>query len=215
MRSLRTVASLLSGLGLALAAACGGAAPAPAPPPPPPEPATGLAYADPAGTGWRLVKDATSAPNRLVLNLAGPAGAKTRGVGFNLSAPETVRFRAFANGLPIQDLGVYQLHRVGSTDPSEPVALTGGVKAGNLLSAGVYQKDRDHGAQDSGAALCQIALSLDTTKAPVSGTALPLAVLKAKVIPEDIGRTSDDLWTLDQKMRMADIAIAVGTLSAK
>jgi len=216
MRTLRPLSLLLSGLVLTLAVACGGGSdtstPAPAPAP---SAATGLTYTDPAGTGWRLVKDATSTGNKLVLNLVGPSGAKTRGVGFNLSAPSTVKFLAFSNGLPIQDLGVYQLRRVGSTDPSEPLAMTGGVKLGNILSVGIYQKDRDQGAKDSGAALCQIALALDTTKAPTTGTVLGLTVLKAKVVPEDIGLTSDDLWTLDQKMRMADIPVAVGTLSAK
>jgi hypothetical protein len=213
MRTLRPLSLLLSGLVLTLAVACGGGSTAPVATSP--SAAQGLAYTDPTGTGWRLVKDASSTPNRLVLNLVGPSGTRTRGVGFNLSAPATVKFEAYSNGLPINDLNVYQLKRTGSTDPIEPVAMTGGVKAGNLLSVGIYQKDRDQGAKDSGAALCQIALSLDATQAPKTGTALALQVLKAKVIPEDIGRETDDLWTLDKKMRMADIAIAVGTLSAQ
>jgi hypothetical protein len=138
----------------------------------------------------------------------------TRGVGFNLQGPAGVTFATFSNGLPIHDAGVYQLQALGSTDPSEPLAITGGVKKGNLLSVGIYQKDRDQAAQDSGTTLCQIALQLDAAARPSAGTTLALAIPKAKVIPADIGTVTDDLWTLDKKMRMTDISIAVGTLTA-
>lgn len=215
MRTLRALPLILSGFALMLGLACGGASHPPAATTTSTVAATGLAYADPTGTGWRLMKDASSTSNRLVLNLIGPSGLRTRGVGFNLSAPGAVKFGAFSNGLPINDLNVYQLRKTGSIDPAEPVALTGGVKPGNILSAGIYQKDRDQSAQDSGAALCQIVLSLDTAQAPSVGTPLALSQVKAKVIPEDIGRETDDMWTLDKKMRMADIAIAIGTLSAQ
>ena len=144
----------------------------------------------------------------------GPAGLKTRGVGFNLQAPAGVTFAAFSDGLPIHDTGVYQLQTLGSTDPSEPLAITGGVKKGNLLSVGIYQKDRDQPAQDSGVALCQIALQFDAAAGLKAGTALTLSIPKAKAIPEDIGAVTDDLWTLDKKMRMTDLSIAVGTLTA-
>lgn len=212
----RSLSLLSPALALALGLACGGgshsAAPAPAPAPAPP--ATGLAYTDPAGTGWRLIKDASSTTTKIVLNLVGPAGLKTRGVGFNLQAPAGVKFAAFSNGLPIQDAGVYLLTMAGSTDPSEPLAITGGVKKGNLLSVGIYQKDRDQPSQDSGATLCQIALQFDAAAALSTGTTLSLSIPKAKAIPEDIGAVTDDTWTLDKKMRMTDISIAVGTLTA-
>lgn len=203
-------------LALALGLACGGGShsAAPTPAPAPAQPATGLVYTDPTGTGWRLVKDASSTPTKIVLNLVGPAGLKTRGVGFNLQAPAGVKFAAFGNGLPIQDAGVYQLTAVGSTDPSEPLAITGGVKKGNLLSVGIYQKDRDQPAQDSGVTLCRIALQFDAAAALSTGTALSLSIPKAKAIPEDIGAVTDDTWTLDKKMRMTDLSIAVGTLTA-
>ena len=142
-----------------------------------------------------------------MLNLVGPAGLKTRGVGFNLQAPAGVTFAAFSDGLPIHDTGVYQLQTLGSTDPSEPLAITGGVKQGNLLSVGIY-------AQDSGVALCQIALQFDASAGLKAGTSLTLSIPKAKAIPEDIGAITDDLWALDQKMRMANLSIAVGTLTA-
>jgi len=212
---IRTLSLLSPALALLLGLACGGgshsAAPAPAPAP---NPAQGLSYTNPTGTGWRLVKDPSSTATKIVLNLVGPAGLKTRGVGFNLQAPAGVTFAAFSDGLPIHDTGVYQLQTLGSTDPSEPLAITGGVKKGNLLSVGIYQKDRDQPAQDSGVALCQIALQFDAAAGLKAGTSLTLSIPKAKAIPEDIGAITDDLWTLDQKMRMANLSIAVGTLTA-
>ena len=182
------------------------------PPPPGPAIATGLDYQDPAGDGWRLVRDPSSTTTRLVLDLVGPSGLKTRGVGFNLTA-QNVKFGAFDNGLPIAGTGVYKLRRVGSIDPNEPVALMGAVK-GNLLSAGIFQKDRDQGAQDSGSALCQIALVFNSAAHLTTGTAIPLQVLKAKVIPEEIGKVTDSQWLLARELKLADISIAVGTLTA-
>ena len=209
---LRALSLAFAGLLLPLALACSGgssssssAAPA--------APAKGLAYSDPSGTGWRLVKDASSTSTRIVLDLVGPSGTKTRGVGFNLQAAAKVKFGTFANGLPINDTGVYQLLSAAA-DPNEPIALIGGVKPGNLLSAGIYQKDRAQPAQDSGAPLCQIAVVLDPARGIQAGDALQLQVVKAKAIPEDIGTVTDDLWTLNQKTRMTDITIATGTLSA-
>ena len=212
---IRTLSLLAPALALVLGLACGGgshpATPAPAPAP---ALAQSLVYTDPTGTGWRLVKDTSSTATRLVLNLVGPSGLKTRGVGFNLQAPAGVKFAAFSNGLPISDAGVYQLTALGSTDLSEPLAMTGGVKKGNILSVGIFQKDRAQSAQDSGATLCQIALQFDATASLSTGTPLGLAVLKAKVIPEDIGLVTDDTWTLSKKMVMPTISIAVGTLTA-
>lgn len=198
---------------LAVALACGGGASSSSTSAPPPK-ATSLAYADPGGSGWRLVKDPASTPTRLVLDLVGPAGLRTRGVGFNLQAPAGVRFSAFANQLPIEDTGVYQLLSAAA-DPNEPVALTGGVRKGNVLSVGIYQKDRAMDAKDSGAPLCRIALALDAAGEVPAGADLALQVLKAKAIPEDIGATTDDAWTLSQKLRMADLSVAVGSLSAR
>ena len=209
-----TVPCLISILFLGLALACGGGSSQPAASPAPATPATGMAYTDPTASGWRLVKDTSSTTTHLVLNLVGPAGFKTRGVGFNLQGPSSIKFGAFDNGLPIRDTGVYELLSAAN-DPNEPVALIGGVKKGNLLSVGIYQKDLAHGAKDSGSPLCQIALEFNASAGLATGDVLPLAVPKAKVIPEDIGSPSDAAWTLDQKMRMADIQIAVGTLSAR
>lgn len=185
----------------------------PAPPPPAPA-ATSLQYADPPDTsGWRLVKNASSTATRLVLDLVGPAGVKTRGVGFNLQGVPGVKFGIFENGLPLQDTGVYQL-RSAANDPNEPVALTGGLKKGNLLTVGIYQKDRVHTAKDSGAPLLQVAVELDAAAGLEAGKTLTLSVPKAAFVPEDIGSAADDLWTLDQKLKMTPIQISVGSITA-
>jgi hypothetical protein len=210
----KTVSLLLPALLLGLTLACGGGSSEPAATQPPASPATGLAYTDPTGSGWRLIKDPSSTTTRLVLNLVGPTGFKTRGIGFNLQAPPSIRIGAFDGGLPIRDTGVYELLSAAN-DPNEPVALVGGVKKGNLLSVGIYQKDLAHGAKDSGVPLCQIALEFNATAGLSAGDPMPLVIPKAKVIPEDIGSPNDDAWTLDRKMRMADIQIAVGSLSAR
>jgi hypothetical protein len=148
-----------------------------------------------------------------VLNLVGPPGQLSRGVGFNLKAPAGVRFEALDAGMPVHDLGVYELRSAGATE-DEPTAFVGGVKQGNVLSVGIYQKDRDRSPKDSGVAVLQIAFSLDPAAPPVAGTTLALTVPKARIIPSDIGAVTDETYLLDRKMRMVDVSVAVGTLTA-
>jgi hypothetical protein len=176
--------------------------------------ATHLAYADPSGSGWRLVRNASSTSTRLVLDLVGPSGQRSRGVGFNLPLPVGVRAGAFDGGLLLRDTGVYELLSAAN-DPGEPVALVGGVTPGRKLSVGIYQKDRARSAKDSGVALLQVALLLDASQPPPAGTTLALSVPKARFIPEEIGQVTDETFLLDLKMRMVDAQIAVGTLTAE
>ncbi len=224
---MRKLGLLISGLLLSLTLACGGGNHGGAPPA---SPAKGLAYIDPTSTGWRLVKDASSTSTRLVLNLVGPAGLKTRGAGFNLQAPPTIRFGKFVTtdrvttDLPIQDTGVYSLlnhdpRDLGGepipNDPLEPKLLAGGVKKGNLLTVGIFQKDRYQSAKESGRALCQIALEFDPTAALSAGDKLALAITKSGYLAEDIGElTVYPTVEKAEKGRLVVMPIAVGTLSA-
>jgi hypothetical protein len=196
--------------------------------------AQGLVYTDPTDTGWRLVKDASSTETRVVLNLVGPTGLKTRGAGFNLKAPTTVHFGAFTKpdvplnntGWPINDTGVYELVNTDPRDPwtglsvppdpLEPLLLSGGVKKGNLLTVGIFQKDRRATAKESGVALCQIAIEFDPTAKLNAKDIIPLAIVKAKYIPEDIGHFNDGTTTYEMitKGHLVDMPIAVGALHA-
>jgi hypothetical protein len=180
-----------------------------------PQAAQGLDYQDPSGNGWRLLRSPASTVSRLVLELHGPAGEMTRGVGFNLQGAKGVTFGSFTNGLAVENGGVYTLGSVDSLDPNEPVAMAGGVLPQNLLSVGVYQKDRGWPARDSGTApLLNIAIQFDASAGLTSGKAITLLVVKAKAIPEDIGGEGDDPSVLQHKLIMKDVAIAVGKVVA-
>jgi hypothetical protein len=196
--------------------------PTPPPPPPPPPPAaqaTGFTYTDPSGTGWRLVQDASSTSTRVVLNLVGPAGLKSRGAGFNLVAPAAVHFAKFTEtNFPVKDGGTYELKNVAPTgplDPLEPVLLAGGVKRGNLLTVGAFQKDRRATAKDSGATLLQIALEFRAEDALRKGQELPLTITKARYQAEDIGEFFPyPTYEMIAKAPLEDMTVAVGTLRA-
>jgi hypothetical protein len=177
--------------------------------------ASSLAYTDPPATsGWRLVRDSSSTSSRLVLGLVGPAGVLTRGVGVNLRAPKGVRFAAFEGGLAVEDGGVYELRSVDD-GAAEPVAIAAGLKDGNVLSAGVFQKDRRRSAKDSGATLLRVALELDPPTTPVAGTSLALTVLRAAAVPEDIGQIGDQPVALARKLALTELDVAVGALEAR
>jgi hypothetical protein len=196
----------------ALLVGCGSKAPSVQAPPP--SWARGLDYQDPTGSGWRLMRNPSSTVTRLVLDLRGPAGTMTRGVGLNVQAAAGVRFGRFDSGLPIQDAGIYQLHVKGSTDPNEPVAIIGGVLPGNVLSVGIYQKDHAWPAQDSGAVLAQIALEFDEAANLPTGAPIDVSVVKAKVIPEDIGTVDDVALVLQKKLHLQPVTIEVGKVVA-
>lgn len=90
LTSLSTASSFLF---LSIAAACGGGGGGggSAPPPPPPKTiADTLTYTDPSGSGFRLVRNAgLSTSSKLVLEVAGPAGATGQGMAFILSSDQS------------------------------------------------------------------------------------------------------------------------------
>jgi hypothetical protein len=216
-------------------AACGGDSGDSAPPPPPPAPPvaptaapTTLSYTDPASSGWRLVKDAASTPTRLVLDLVGPAGMQTRGVGFNLKRGMGLAFTTFANGRYAVDTGVFQLKGTNTnfesyagTDADPVLFVSAPLKSGDVLSTGIFQKDRTNAPKDATAPLVQVAVTLaDFTKvdfASVSTAADPygLHVVKARIVPADIGGMNFTLTTdVLKKARMVDIAVDTGAITA-
>jgi len=200
--------------------------PAPTPAPAPAATPTGLSYADPTSSGWRLVKDASSTSTRLVLDLVGPAGTQTRGVGFNLRRGMGLAFGRFDNGGYAHDTGVFQLkgsnpdfESYAGTDADPVLFASAPLKSGDVLSTGIFQKDRSNGPKDSAAPLVQVVVTLaDFTKvdpAAVAAATDPygLHVIKARIVPSDIGGfalTTDVL----KKARMVDIMVDTGTLTA-
>ncbi|MFL6629730.1 MAG: hypothetical protein ACJ8G1_25070 [Vitreoscilla sp.] len=201
-------------------------APVPAPSPAPMATPTTLAYTDPTSSGWRLVKDAASTPTRLVLDLVGPAGTPTRGVGFNLKRGAGLAFGKFDNGGYAHDLGVYQLKGSNSnfesyagTEADPVLFVSAPLKSGDVLSTGIFQKDRSNGAKDSAAPLVQVVVTLaDFTKvdsATVAAAAEPygLHVTKARIVPSDIGGFNLTTEVL-KKARMVDITVDTGTITA-
>jgi len=225
--------SMLKPLGLlvlGILTACGGGyTPPPAASAATGTPAKGLTYANPTTQGWALVKDDSSTPTQMVLNLVGPPGLKARGVGFNLASDGSVKFHKYTDGQYLKDLGVFQLKLTAPSlytttypDFYEPVLMVGGVKnGGKLLTTGIFQKDRAQPAQPVTAPLCQIAIDFDTvaTGALASGSVIPLNLVRARIIPEDIGtlpeNSQGDYTDVLKKFRLADIQIAVGTLRAQ
>ena len=225
---------LLSFALAATLAACGGGssdspAPTPSPPPPPPKAApTSLSYTDPTSSGWRLVKDAASTPTQLVLDLVGPPGTQTRGVGFNLKRGMGLAFGKFANGGYALDTGVFQLKGTNSnfesyagTDADPVLFASAPLKAGDVLSTGIFQKDRTNAPKDSAAPLVQVAVTLaDFTKVDFGAVLAAtdpygVHVVKARIVPADIGGMNFTLTTdVIKKAKMIDIAVDTGTITA-
>jgi hypothetical protein len=226
---------LLSFLFAATLAGCGGGDSTPPPPPPAPAPApvpvvapTHLSYADPTGSGWRLVKDASSTDTKIVLNLVGPTGTQTRGVGFNLKKGMGLAFSTFASGAYAIDTGVFQLKGNNSNFESyagtaaDPVLFVAApLKSGDVLSTGIFQKDRTNGPKDSAAPLVQVSVSLaDFSKLSVdtvnaSTDPYGLHVIKARIVPSDIGGMDFSLSPeVLVKAKMLDITIDAGTITA-
>jgi hypothetical protein len=184
-----------------------------------------LTYTDPPlnGPAWRLMKDPSSTPTQLVLNLVG-SGVKTRGVGFNLKADPAVHFLPLDGGMPVHDTGVFQLTAIQpDTDVpaalGEPVYFAGGVMSGNILTVGIFQKDRNLEAKASGVPLLRIALAITPGTPPGP---LALAVVKARIMPDDIGGPVNGPYdpnatlppSVIAKSHLEPIEIAVGTLQA-
>jgi hypothetical protein len=99
----------------------------------------------------------------------------------------------------------------------EPVYLAGGVMPDNVLTVGIFQKDRHLTAKSTNVPLLSIAL--DISKSGAAG-AVPLEVLKARIIPEDIGGAVDGPYdpqailptAVLAKSQLQPIEISVGNL---
>ncbi len=199
--------------------------------------ARGLKYTDPVSTGWRLVKDpALTTPSRVVLNLVGPDGLTVRGVGFNLKRGTCAAFGTFNGGAYAQNTYVFELK--GSNPSFEPYAgteadpvlfVSAPLKVGNVLSTGIFQKDRTRtpkrvdgtglvngdAAQKDYVVKVAVELSKDREAKCRAGDVMALFVNKARIIPADIGAPDFQLtYEAIAKAKMVDIPVDVGSLVA-
>ncbi len=221
-------ANLLALCALVLTAGCGGSPHSVTPIAPPPQPQA-LSYQDPSTGDWRLVRDSSSTATRIVLNLVGPAGVSTRGVGFNLQRGTSLAFGTFGSGAYANDTGVLEL--MGSNPNFEPYAGTDAdpvlfaaapLPPGNVLTTGIFQKDRSYSAKDAAQPLVQVAIELVPGSPGISAdaanqsAAYGLSVVKARMIPADIGAPDFRLTPeAIAKAKMQDIVVTVGTITAQ
>ncbi|HJV23302.1 MAG TPA: hypothetical protein VJ570_11425 [Holophagaceae bacterium] len=217
---LRFGAPLLVALGLACGGGSGSGSGAVAPS------SKGLSYVNPTGSGWRLMKDAASTPQRLVLTLVGPTGEYGRGVGFNLRTDGSVAFGKL-DGEYLQDVGVFRLGNMtgpislfGRTVVNDVYASGGGIKEdGKMLTVGAFQKDRRWPAVPLDQPLMRIAIDFEatTTGDLPKGAMIPLQVVRARSIPSYIGDTPGtpgfSLGSVVTNYRIDEIHVAVGTLT--
>lgn len=166
--------------------------------------ASPLAYADPEGEGWRLVKDPSSSSERLVLALVGPPGVRGRGVSLTLLVDESMAtFTPFPDGSLVSSTGLLVTTSLGKPDEARALQLRPAAHLGNKLTVGLFQKDLAEPAKNCGQPLLRIALA---GRPGTSGTPISLLVRKAFLVPEDLAAAGH---------RPQPITVALGRLSLK
>ena len=168
---MRMTTTVIASATLLLAAACGGGAHDSAPPPA----LANLTYKDPTADGWRLMRDPSSTPTRLVLDLVPPASvASGRGVGLGLVTGQ--------DGLTWSKVDPMDTKFVqnGTTyDLGTGVPILAGMPNGGVLIAAVFQKGQGNAANYDGRPLLRLALDV----APGTAAGAPLVVQKAVHLP--------------------------------
>lgn len=162
-----------------------------------------------------------------MLDLVGPSGLQTRGVGFNLEKGMGLAFGRFPSGAYALDTHLFQLMGTNTNFESfagtaaDPVLFVSApLKSGDVLSTGIFQKDRTNVPKDSAAPLVQVAVTLgDFSRlhlATVNASSDPygLHVVKARLVPADIGGLDSNLNAdVIAKAKMQDITVDTGVLT--
>lgn len=170
--------ALGASLGLTLLLACGGHGGDKAK-------ATALAYSDPAGPGWLLVKNPASTPTHLVLDLKAPAAGTGLGVGFKLTLDDRQAQWAKVAAGDAQFLA-NEAYDLGAPVDTQ---LCRGMVHGGELSAGVYQKGVASPVVYNGTVL-SVAIDFKEVEGLEAGAIIPLLVAKANHVAAD-GATVD------------------------
>lgn len=163
----------------ALMTACGGGGGGSSTPPPlpPPAKATSLAYSDPAGSGFRLLRQPESTPTKLVLGLMGPTGGQGRGIAFTLTAdPAQVDVVKVADGDSeyLQPGTVFDL---GSGPRIHKGLLQGGALRATLAQKGISAPKTMNGI------LAKFALQFRSSANMNSGTTIALGATEGEYLP--------------------------------
>lgn len=198
MTPMTKLLSSTAALALAGLLACGGGGGSSAPPAP--VIATGLAYTDPTGGTYRLVKNASSSGSHLVLDLVGPSTGTAMGVSVTLNADATrvtwVDVPAGGTTSVLMQNGTQ--FSLGTGTPIQKAKASAGV-----LQATVAQKTPTAPASLNGP-LLRVALDLKPGLGLTQGTAITLSADAAKC--QVLTGTASS---------PATITITVGTLTAQ
>lgn len=130
-------------------------------------PATGLAYQDPSGSGWRLVKNPASSANHLVLDLVPPTGTSGRGVGLTFQADAAKLQWAKVNGGDATLLHAGNVYQLGSGTPA-----TLAMESAGSLRLGLFQKGKGAAANYGSTGVLSVALELKSGTGLQKGAAL-------------------------------------------
>jgi len=158
--------------------------------------ATSLSYTDPAGTGYRFVRDASlSTSDKLVLALRGPEQGTGRGVSFGVSADTTKAAFVKINATDVE-LAQNASFNLGVTEPKLFKCVTNG----DTLKVSIAQKGTTAPAQPLSGTLARVALQLQPNV--IKNTNIALSVTAdARILPSS-GNSQP-------------MTIAVGTLVAR
>lgn len=176
---------------LSLTLACSGGGGSTTPPPPPKTIADTLAYTDPSGAGFRLVRNASlSTTSKLVLDLTGPAG-NGQGVAFIVSADQSKV--TWSNPPSSGSLAANVAFNLGSGTQAFMGKVTG-----DQLQGAAFQKP---GASAVNMAQPLMRISLDLKPSIPVNTSVPLSFTAGNQLPASGGPSG--------------ITVAVGTLLAQ
>lgn len=161
---------------LVLLAACGGGGGSSSQTPQPAK-AAGLVYSDPAGGGFRLVRDASSTSTKVILRLVGPAASMGRGVAFTFTVDP-----ALVDLVKVADADAEYVQNGDAFVLGDAPHFLKGIKQNGALHVTVSQKGQG-GARALDAALLKIAVQFKAAAGLEAGTAIPLNVTEGQYLP--------------------------------